>query len=988
MRDRLLILVAVGLLAIAAVLPAQTPAARGTHYHRDGFSGRQPSWVAGDTNVELEEKDHRISTERYYNAPSSEYLKVESKPKVAGTDAEFAHYYYETPPCPVSPGAGSEATASVWIKSFRQGIQLRARVVLPKERDPKNPDAALTTLILGDAYPEEKVRQWHRLTLGNPAEGLRKQLPVLRTKLGRDIDPTDAYIDRLVLNVYAGAGASEMWIDDLDIGPCDIDPKKPSRGIGRPVSITKNIPGDLPGTMPNGIAHPYAVEFVAGRILINKKPFFMRAVRHTGQSIKGLRDINFNTIAFPAGTDPALIDDAVTKNSFMVIAGVPLLGELGNETPVSIGRDADRLAEHFRRFRSGDGVLMWDLGGGRTTEQLRAVSRTAETLREYDPRRPRAVDLWDGYSAYSEYMDVIGSHRWPLFTGLELDKYREWLLQRRTLTAPGKLMWTWVQAHSEPWYLQVATGQPNPDSLDSPLGPQPEQIRLLTYLGLACGYRGLGFWTDRFLAPDPANMPISTTGGAARSTSNNSRDRLIELSFLNTELELLEPILFTAEDEKTIWVPTSHWGVKAAIIRGKKGILVLPMWLGSGSQHCPDQGAIDNLKIVVPLVPEGYDPWMLTPATYENLRSTGGVKSVPGGVEITIQKFDLTAAIVLTNDLTPEGIVVRWQDNIRNGSARKAAQLAKEQALEIFDKVRTVHEALAPIAPDVRGSDDLFAQSRQSIRRAEKAIDNGQPDIAWREARASLRPLRIIMREHWKNATASLTTPTASPYAVGFYTLPKHWELARMIQNAQPLPNVVRSGGFELSEAARPEGAAVQSVPGWVARESHLDAVTPTASIVNVTDEIRDKPPEKGPPPSVQPNLGKHCLKLRVTANPSPLNKNFRPPQALERVSVVAESPVYEVPPKSWVRIGFWVKVPYAIEGSADGVVVFDSVGGEPLAVRIGSTGRWKQHFLYRQAPADGKIAMTFALTGLGEAYFDDLKIEPMTTGSESLMRR
>ena len=194
------------------------------------------------------------------------------------------------------------------------------------------------------------------------------------------------------------------------------------------------------------------------------------------------------------------------------------------------------------------------------------------------------------------------------------------------------------------------------------------------------------------------------------------------------------------------------------------------------------------------------------------------------------------------------------------------------------------------------------------------------------------------------------------------------------------------AGGWE--ECPRPEGAAVQSVPGWVARESHLDAVTPTASIVNVTDEIRDKPPEKGPPPSVQPNLGKHCLKLRVIPIPSPLNKNFRPPQSLERVSVVAESPVYEVPPKSWVRISFWVKVPYAIEGSADGVVVFDSVGGEPLAVRIGSTGRWKQHFLYRQAPADGKIAMTFALTGLGEAYFDDLKIEPMTTGSESLMRR
>jgi hypothetical protein len=952
-----------GILAIvvglASILLAQTPDAARGRVFRDGFAGREPAWTFADSNLKVEEKDHRIVTNSYFNAPSSEYLKVDCQPQPGKTDGEFVHYVYDTPPCPVQPAGGDDPSASVWIKSFRAGIQLRARVVLPKERDPKTPENALTTIIVGDTYPEERIRSWHRLTLGKPADALKKVLPVLRAQLGREIDPTDAYIDRLMLNVYAGPGPCEIWIDDLDIGPCKLDPKKPLKGIGRPVSRTK-APGQLgtpPGTLPNGVAHPYSVEFVAGRILIDKKPFFLRAVRHAGQSLKGLRDFNFNAIAFPATVDAALVDDAVVNHSFMVIAEVPVLGagEPGGQTPVSVGRDADRMVDHFRRFRSGDGVLMWDLGAGRTTEQLKLVARTADLLREYDPRRPRAVDLWDGYSAYSEYLDVIGSHRWPLFTSLELDQYREWLLQRRALTSPGKLMWTWVQTHMPDWYLALATGQPNPDKLDIPLGPQPEQIRLLTYLGLASGYRGLGFWTDQFLSPD-----FSTAG----------RDRMIELYLLNTELELLEPILFAADDEKTLWVGTSHPAVKAAVIRGKKGIAVLPVWIGGGSQYCPDQGAVDGLKITVPLVPDGADPWLLTPAYFENLRSTGGVRAVPGGVEITLPKFDLTAAIVFTNDLAPDGLVVRWQDNIRNGSAKRAAQLALEQAREIFDKVQGVHDRLASVAPPVRGADDLFLQARQSIERSAKAMANNQPDVSYRDARAALRPLRIVMREHWRNATASLSTPTASPYAIGFYTLPQHWELARRMQTARPGGNVLRNGTFELSQDPPASGAAVASLPGWTARETHLDPVTPVAAIVTVDDQVR-----AGSAPGQ--SLGKHCLKLEVTPKkPANAPKEFRPPVALERVSLAVDTPPVDLAPGTWVRIGFWAKVP-KLSASADGALVFDSAGSEPLSVRL-YRGGWRQYHLYRQVPASGKLAVTFALTGLGEAYFDDVRIEAM----------
>ena len=58
--------------------------------------------------------------------------------------------------------------------------------------------------------------------------------------------------------------------------------------------------------------------------------------------------------------------------------------------------------------------------------------------------------------------------------------------------------------------------------------------------------------------------------------------------------------------------------------------------------------------------------------------------------------------------------------------------------------------------------------------------------------------------------------------------------------------------------------------------------------------------------------------------------------------------------------------------------MAFDTAGGEPLGVRVIHTGGWKQYHLYRRVPANGKVAVTFALTGIGRALVDDVKIEPL----------
>src|SRR5205823_14517947 len=114
----------------------------------------------------------------------------------------------------------------------------------------------------------------------------------------------------------------------------------------------------------------------------------------------------------------------------------------------------------------------------------------------------------------------------------------------------GSFFWTWVQTHLQDWYLQAVLPEAAAaEKFDEPIGPQAEQIRLLTYLALSAGCKGLGFWSDRFLAD-----------------SHQGRDRLLAIALRNQELAMLEPLLLSVV-EAPVWIDTSVPEVKAAVLR-------------------------------------------------------------------------------------------------------------------------------------------------------------------------------------------------------------------------------------------------------------------------------------------------------------------------------------------------------------------------------------------------------------------------------------
>jgi hypothetical protein len=458
----------------------------------------------------------------------------------------------------------------------------------------------------------------------------------------------------------------------------------------------------------------------------------------------------------------------------------------------------------------------------------------------------------------------------------------------------------------------------------------------MTYLALSAGCKGLGFWSDRFLAD-----------------SHQGRDRLLTLALLNQELTMLEPMLLTAVDAP-VWIDTSIPDVKAAVVHCERGLLVLPMWLGAGAQFVPGQAAARQLTIRVPGVPIGTQPWHVSPAEVTSLPA----KRVVGGTEVTLREFDQSAAIAFTSDNSPTGLLVRWQEQSRK-MAKLAAQWSYQLAVVEIDKVEKVQAQLTELAkadkaPAVPDADSLMTKARTSLADAKAAWDADDHRKAYADAQRALRPARLLMRAHWEAAAKSLgpdAPTTASPYAVSFYTLPRHWKFREELRVCSAGGNMLSHGDFETERLP----------PGW-----QPAMATPE----DVEGEVKLT--------SFEPAEGKQCLMLQVRPKVAP---GAATPQvaALEPTFVGAISPPVSLPPGSLVRISGRVKLSKPVTASADGVLVFDSAGGEPLGLRLtAATNGWKRFTLFRRVPPGGQVQVTAALTGLGTAYFDDLKVEPL----------
>lgn len=878
----------------------------GQQVHHNGFEGQETAWIKGTADAQFQESAHAITDLTAHSGQHSEHIQLTAE---QGT---YIYYHYAINPAPIGEGL----SASVFVKANRPGTRLMARLILPKERDPANLEARLSTTLRGDQY--QLVGRWQRLELRNPIKLTKEQQQFMRAELKRDVDFTGAYIDRLILNVYGGPGQTDVWIDDLEVGP--VLAAAPFQPASRPLPTpTKTVqPGAV--AAPSAAARPSLVEVKQDHLFVGGKGFFLRGIRHSDTPLKALRDAGLNTVWFDYRTPPAVLEEAIALGFWIV----PSLNVTAEDPRLA---SPDGIRGEVDRFGQNDAVLFWELGSGLVEENKDQIIKAIPVVRVTDPQRLVGGDVWDGFRPYTRTLDLVGVRRWPLGTSLELPQYRDWLTQRRNLGMPGYLTWTWIQTHLPDWFCRLVYDRPSSAGFTEPVGPQPEQIRLLTYAALGAGCRGVGFWSDRFLA-----------------NSHQGRDRLLEMAMLNQEMQMLEPLLVTAGPAE--WIPTSKPEVKAAVMRTGYGILVLPVWLGNGSQFVPGQSATATLTVTVPEVPDGAEPWRITPVDVHTLQT----KRLLGGTQVTIPEFSLTAAILFTSYNNPAGIVVRFQNQVR-GLREQAAQWAKDLAEVELDKVTRVETQLEQAGHRLVDGQKLLDDARQRFKLCQDHWNSRDYRQTYQDAESALRPLRILMRAQWEQAIKGLDAPVASPFAVSFFTLPRHYEFMERLRQTTAGPNLLPSGNFE--EGVEKAGEA------WTAQQARLDPVEMKAQRV-----------------TTDPKEGKSCLMLEIKPQAGQVV-----PAALERTFLALTSPPVRLPPGTPVRVSGWMRLPGGVAGSVDGALLYDSAGGEPLGIRQLNPTGWKKFTLYRTMPDSGTLQVTLALTGIGTVYFDDIRIEPLTGG-------
>lgn len=902
-------------LALVALCAA---AAHGQGAWYEGFEGPNPSWRAAGGDMSYRVERHQRIRGVAHTGDQCELISIRAE---QGTAVYFDHQVGQ-------PRIIDELRPTLWVKADRPGLQVLARVVLPRTLDPRNGQLAYV-LVPGSSY--RNVGNWQQLSIDDLRRLLVRQTRILRAELGAKatVDEREAYLDRIVLNVYGGAGVTNVCIDDLDIAGYVARPQ----GAGAPVAAPAAAPRNDGATDPLArwagrrdgpvVAQPYpailgrteppAKSALAGSILLAEgHPFFPRVIQYQGEPLEFLARLGFNAIWLAQPPSADLMAEA-ERLRLWVVCPPPLA--VATATTPEIGPELDN-------------VLVWDMGRQLGTAQLEAFRSQVIAVRAADRRRGRPVIVAadSELRSYSRVTGLLLLGRQVLGASLEMNDYAAWLRGRQLLAEPGTPVWSVVQTQL-PTALAEQLGVLFPGR-PVPLEVSSEQIRLMAYTALVAGARGLLF---------ESQSPLTATDA-------ETRYRAMSLELLNMALAMIEP--WVAGGSLLTNVGSNLPEVTGTALRSDHARLMIPIWSMPNSQYVLGQAAANTVSLVVPGVPESWWANELIPGGLRSLRHN----RVMGGYQVQLEEFGPLTQIALTQD----PLLLLTLTRQSSAAGQRAAQISHELARHEFQVLQQVTVEIGPrgtpreAGPAGKQNDEWRAAARRGLLECDERLSTKDQEYqaAYLAAQRATRPMRLLERAYWDTGSKRLLSPAASPAAASFATLPWQWRLIDAVTSTQPGQNRLPGGDFE--DLPTTLGA------GWQHFQRRVEAVQSLAELV--------------PAAKHSGQLGMHLWARAVDP------KNV--PAVIEAAPLWIVSPPVPVDAGNLVRLHGWVNTVSSVSGSPDGLSVFDSIAGEAMAERITQSFGWHEFTLFRCAPRSGSLSVTFSLNGLGDVYLDEVSIQ------------
>ena len=671
---------------------------------------------------------------------------------------------------------------------------------------------------------------------------------------------------------------------------------------------------------------------VRGVLEVDGKPFFPRAIEHRGEPFIKLAQLGFNCVQLYEPASTTLLAEA-EQAGVWIICPPPTLPDVDLTEPEKLPTFSDK----WNR------VLLWDMGRSLSSEDIPNLAEQVRRLRICDRRegRPIIASADSGLREISRHIDMLVAHRAVLGTSLELANYLTWLQQRPRLARPGTPLLATLATEIDSRTASQAALLSGTGSNGLPV--DEESLLGAAFTAIAAGSRGILFSSNRSLS---GTDPETVTRAAA-------------VQAVNLELETISA--WGASGRFTADAETSDPEVRAMVIEASRSRIVLIWRSVQGGQIMARhyRGDIPRqeqpLNILIPGIPEAHRPWEITHSTLRPLQH----RRVTGGVSMTLDNFHAAAVILISND---PAATAHIQELVRR-NAPTAALLARAQAADAIARTSRLAAELPPKALGHFPVTEMIIEAQQEAQYAEAMIAQ-DPTNAVKKLERSRAIAGQLERLFWERGVTATGSMVASPLTTSPATLSDHWRMIDALQTTKVGGNLLEGGHMEEINTL--------SSTGW-------------RHFVRPTDQVKGSVELSGQSPAD----GQRSLRIFTTAIDSE-----EAPVVIETPPIWITTPPIYAAAGTLLEIVAQVRVPNPIEGSVDGLLVFDSYGGPALAERVNKTESWRRLVLYRIVPPAQEssdessieppppLTVTFALTGLGEAQIDSVSIKPLSRGN------
>ncbi|MGI9474781.1 MAG: hypothetical protein ACR2NZ_24840 [Rubripirellula sp.] len=447
-------------------------------------------------------------------------------------------------------------------------------------------------------------------------------------------------------------------------------------------------------------------------------------------------------------------------------------------------------------------------------------------------------------------------------------------------------------------------------------------------------FRWHSMWLQamRSLEVTPSAILFRSTRSLA---SGNPLDeqRSMSLSYINRMIAMISPWVTSATPLSAPAVVGAPYRCSRLVTKGTD-LLVLTSIATRGSEVLAGDG--ETLDILLTPADATKTVWRLTHFSAERITP----EMTPTGARLRIVSPDAAELIVMSSDPTVGGRLSISAQRFARQAGLDRWQLATHLVEHTSENWNT---ATSLRATDRNSPVNLINVAQQTLADAEPLYRAGDTDSSLRMAR---RADAWALRSEWQLSEALMPSwpmPTSSPpIDMGSDDIQTIW---RPLMDDQGWgKNRLTSGSLDTQDLI---GAQRWNFGKRMASRARSEVMHVTRGTYQ----------------------GPGALRARVT----PLAEDALP-GGYEGTAIQIRSPSIRIAAGEAIRIDAKVRT-LGFGGPHQGLLVYDTIGGQPMGVLVRGRADWTPVRLYRQAVDDTEVNVMFELIGAGEATIDDVQL-------------